>query len=67
MREQLRGLLEATAQNKDDNETEEKLKAAEAEKMALEEQQIKMKQEVERWQEQYEADHDGQQPSEDDR
>ena len=66
MREQLQGLLQVTSQNKDDKETEENLKAAEAEKQALEEEQAIMRKEFERWQEQYQAEH-GKKPTEENR
>ncbi|KAM7449659.1 hypothetical protein ABFA07_002571 [Porites harrisoni] len=69
LREQLQGLLVVTASagQVDDNETEEKLKAAEAEKQALVDEQNKMKEEFEKWKEQYRQEHEGEEPSEDDR
>ncbi|KAL9985971.1 hypothetical protein ACROYT_G000022 [Oculina patagonica] len=69
LREQLQGLLAATAAagQVDDKETEEKLKAAEAEKQALVDEQNKMKEEFEKWKEQYRQDHEGEEPAEDDR
>lgn len=69
LREQLQGLLAATAAagQVDDKETEEKLKAAEAEKQALVDEQNKMKEEFEKWKEQYRQDHEGEEPSEEDR
>lgn len=60
LHEQLKGLLEVTAKHNDDNDTEEKLKAAEAERLALEEQQNKMKEEFERLKEQYKSEHNEQ-------
>lgn len=51
----------------DDKETEEKLKAAEEEKQALVDEQNKMKEEFEKWKEQYRQDHEGEEPTEDDR
>ena len=69
LREQLQGLLAATAAagQVDDKETEEKLKAAEEEKQALVDEQNKMKEEFEKWKEQYRQDHEGEEPTEDDR
>lgn len=69
LRQQLQGLLVVTASagQVDDNETEEKLKAAEAEKQALVDEQNKMKEEFEKWKEQYRQEHEGEEPSEDDR
>ena len=69
LREQLQGLLAATAAagQVDDKETEEKLKAAEVEKQALMDEQNKMKEEFEKWKEQYRQDHEGEEPTEDDR
>lgn len=51
----------------DDKETEEKLKAAEEERQALIDEQNKMKEEFEKWKEQYQQEHEGQEPTEDDR
>lgn len=69
LREQLQGLLAATAAagQVDDKETEEKLKAAEAEKQALVDEQNKMKEEFEKWKEQYRQEHEGEEPSEENR
>lgn len=69
LREQLQGLLTATAAagQVDDKETEEKLKAAEDEKQALVDEQNKMKEEFEKWKEQYRQGHEGEEPTEDDR
>lgn len=69
LREQLQGLLAATAVagQVDDKETEEKLKAAEEEKQSLVDEQNKMKEEFEKWKEQYRQDHEGEEPTEDDR
>ena len=57
----------AAAGQVDDKETEEKLKAAEVEKQALVDEQNKMKEEFEKWKEQYRQDHEGEEPTEDDR
>ena len=57
----------AAAGQLDDKETEEKLKAAEAEKQALVNEQNKMKEEFEKWKEQYRQEHEGEEPSEENR
>lgn len=69
LREQLQGLLVATAAvgQVDNNETEEKLKAAQEEKQALVDEQNKMKEEFEKWKEQYRQEHEGEEPAEEDR
>ena len=67
LREQLQTLLLTAATVQDDTETEEKLKSAEAEKQALVEQQAKMKEEFEKWKEQFKEEHEGEEPTEDDR
>ena len=68
LREQLQGLLAVTTTVQGDNkETEEKLKAAEAEKQSLLDEQNRMKEEFEKWKEQFKQEHDGEEPSEDDR
>ena len=69
LREQLQGLLAvaAAAGQVDNQENEEKLKAAEAEKQALVDEQNKMKEEFEKWKEQYQQEHEGEEPTEDDR
>lgn len=69
LREQLQGLLVATAAagQIDNNETDEKLKAAEAEKQSLVDEQNRMKQEIEKWKEQYRQEHEGEEPTNDDR
>ena len=54
----------AAAGKVDDTETEEKLKAAEAEKQALVDEQNRMKEEFEKWKEQYQEEHEGEEPTE---
>ena len=65
----MQGLLAATAVagQVDDKETEEKLKAAEEERQALVDEQKRMKEEFEKWKEQYQQEHEGKEPTEDDR
>lgn len=69
LREQLQGLLVATtaAGQIGNEETEEKLKAAETEKQTLIDEQNRMKEEFEKWKEQYRQEHEGEDPAEDDR
>lgn len=69
LREQLQGLLAATtaAGQIGNEETEEKLKAAETEKQTLIDEQNRMKEEFEKWKEQYRQEHEGEDPAEDDR
>lgn len=69
LREQLQGLLAATtaAGQIGNEETEEKLKAAETEKQTLIDEQNRMKEEFEKWKEQYRQEHEGEEPAEGDR
>ena len=69
LREQLQGLLAATAAagHIGNKETEDKLKAAETEKQTLIDEQNRMKEEFEKWKEQYRQEHEGEEPTEDDR
>ena len=59
--------MTAAAGQIDNNETEEKLQAAEAEKQSLIDEQNRMKEELEKWKEQYRLEHEGEEPTSDDR
>ena len=60
-------MVTATAGKVDDTETEEKLKAAEAEKQALVDEQNRVKEEFEKWKEQYRQENEGEEPTEENR
>lgn len=60
-------MVTAAAGKVDDTETEEKLKAAEAEKQALVDEQNRVKEEFEKWKEQYRQENEGEEPTEENR